>query len=556
MPQHDTATTDTFDDNSEQTPDHTGETIGTYYLEELLGAGGSGSVYITVDNGRRLAIKIIEKLDQTEPDVDQVLREAMVSTIIRHPNLVPCLSCGASESSLYLVYELLEGGDTKQLVESQRPLEEESILHLLEQTCGGLHAIHQAGYIHGDIKPSNILLDNQGTARIGDFGTANLIRDRHLQTMAATPAFMAPEQAAGHSIDARADLYALGASCFYWATGRPPFQGENSMDIIRKMLAEDSPSLHDHRTDLSDGLHRLVEMMMDKNPDHRIDTAQQVLEAVDTVRKGNIPTTTVSKSSTPRAEARQQAFPRHSSRLMTIGALVAGLFLGGVLLSWFNKASDQGQQTQITDPDRVNRSVGAISLPWVGDKSSLRERGAVHYRASGSVVTLDGHAALLGDGSDVAQRLTAGPGFRIDMRVRSASTMQQGPAVILLLGTSHASCNLLIGQSRDRLEIRCLTTRTNPDGTRPHLSIANIFTDDRWHALRVERRGQLNLVFVDGKRVGNLEVPGDLSSWSQQTSLCIGDIPRGGFGWQGELSDLRIASLTEEQEADSNHENP
>jgi hypothetical protein len=231
--------------------------------------------------------------------------------------------------------------------------------------------------------------------------------------------------------------------------------------------------------------------------------------------------------------------------MLSLAALIGGLLLGGTFFSWFSQADSQSRQSDKTDPAALNHSIEAQALPWVGSEGIFRERGAVHYRASGSVVVLNGHAALLGDGSNIAQDLSAGPGFRIDMRVRSTSTTQQGPAVLLLLGTSHANCNLLIGQSRDRLEIRCLTSQTNPDGTRPHLSIAGVFIDDQWQTLRFERRNQLNCIILNGEIIGELLVPGDLSTWSHQTNLCIGSIPRGGFGWQGEISDLRVARLTD-----------
>lgn len=528
---------------------HSGDEVGSYRLEELLGRGGAGSVYAASDGERRVAVKLIDRSVAPELDVDQILREAMVSTVMRHPNLVPCLSCGATDYGLYLVYELLTGGDTKQLVDADGPLDEYRVLTLLGQTAAGLQAIHEAGYVHGDIKPSNVLLDEAGVGRIGDFGTADLIRRNEGKPISGTPAYMAPEQATGGDIGAASDLYSLGASAFFWTTGRAPFTGSTVMDTIGRMLTEPPPDLRALRPELSPGLAQLIGYLLRKDARERYPSARALVAAVAAVQAGDPPTDPLELR---RAAASSRVLPVTAGSGPWPKVAVAALLVLAVAVSalWWRTrgpaapvlASNGGAPPVQVDPRAEAWPAEGIALPWVGERSPFAERGSLRYREAGSVLELDGGGWLMAEGDGLSRQMAAAGSFRIELRVRSHDLEQQGPAVLLLLGRSHATCNLLLGQSRDRLDLRCRTTTTNPDGTRPNLSIPGVFVDDRWRHVVIERIGERNVVSVDGTVVGEQVVPGDLRTWDLAAPLTVGDSPRGGLAWSGELAGLRVAA--------------
>ncbi|MBA3938363.1 MAG: serine/threonine protein kinase, partial [Planctomycetes bacterium] len=223
--------------------------LGEFVLREVIGKGGMGVVYRAVQSSlqREVALKVLAGSLADDPLFrERFIREAKVAASISSSHVVTCYAAGSDQHRLYLAMELMPGGDVERLVLQQAgTLPEAKALAIARDAALGLEAIHQAGLVHRDIKPANLLLDRDGRAKIGDLG---LTRPPHASgvtgpgAVPGTPSFMAPEQICNDpTLDARADIYALGATLFFLLTGRPPFTGSSHYAVVHQAVNESIP---------------------------------------------------------------------------------------------------------------------------------------------------------------------------------------------------------------------------------------------------------------------------------------------------------------------------
>jgi len=251
---------------------------GKYTLGRVLGIGGMGAVYEAVHayTNRRVAVKILEPEYAASPDASaRFLQEAQAPSSIGHPNIVEVLDAGEDPAvGLYVVLEYLDGEDMESAVERGH-LDLAALLDVTLQLLDALGAAHARGFVHRDIKPANVFLlrDRQGRLRVKllDFGIArNLTRSLTVgNVVMGTPHYMAPEQAKGLPVDARADLWSVGAMLFHALAGVAPYDGDNPNVIMVNIIMQDAPSLSALRPDLSKTLVHAVERALTKAPDAR-----------------------------------------------------------------------------------------------------------------------------------------------------------------------------------------------------------------------------------------------------------------------------------------------
>src|SRR5712692_470777 len=209
------------------------KTLGRYNIERTLGKGAMGVVYEGVDPrlGRRVAIKTILKThldEQTAKDYSMRFeREAQAVARLNHPNIVQVHDFGEEGEMAYLVMEFIKGRELKSYFDAKESFAPNEAVRIMRELCDALDFAHQAGVIHRDVKPGNVMLDSQMRAKLTDFGVARLqdTTRSHVTaagTMVGTPAYMAPEQIRGEVVDRRTDIFSAGIILYQFLTGEMP----------------------------------------------------------------------------------------------------------------------------------------------------------------------------------------------------------------------------------------------------------------------------------------------------------------------------------------------
>jgi serine/threonine protein kinase len=268
--------------------------IDRYEIRERIGTGGMARVFKAWDTNleRIVAIKILhEHLADDSTFKERFEREAKLVASFSHPNIVQIYDFNMvnrdGASITYMVMPYIPGKNLKEILEEQalfdKRLPQEKILQILLDLSGALDYAHARGMVHRDVKPGNILFNDQKRAVLTDFGIARLIQGNNLtadNTTIGTPTYMSPEQASGQVVDARSDLYALGVIMFEMLVGYPPYQGENSLSIMLRHLNEPVPSISDFLSEANPHLDSIVFKAMAKNPDYRYQSAQEFAQEV------------------------------------------------------------------------------------------------------------------------------------------------------------------------------------------------------------------------------------------------------------------------------------
>ena len=266
-----------------------GQRFGHYRIERLLGGGGMGEVYEAedLDSGRRLALKILLQSMADEADRDRFLREGRLAAAVSHPNTVYVYGTEQIEGVPTIAMELAPGGTLKDKVRAGGPLQSADAVDAALQLIAGLDAAARVDVLHRDIKPSNCFVGLDGTVKIGDFGLSisTLAHDEtHLTllgTVLGTPAFASPEQLRGRELDLRSDIYSVGATLYYFLTGRPPFEDANIATLIARVVAEVPTSPDVVRPDVSSGLAGVVLRCLAKDPTNRPESYEQLADALE-----------------------------------------------------------------------------------------------------------------------------------------------------------------------------------------------------------------------------------------------------------------------------------
>ena len=303
-----------------------GTTISHYRIVEQLGGGGMGVVYKAEDLrlGRTVALKFLAP--QLSQDADAVTRfknEARAASGLDHPGICTIHSIEeAPDGRLFIAMAFCDGQTLKRRLESG-PLPLADALRIARQSADALSQAHARGIVHRDIKPANLILTPTGDVKIVDFGVAKLVDAPAVTATGAwvgTPAYMSPEQAASGIVDARTDLWALGAVLFEMLTGRPPFRGDNAAAIVSSILYDDPPPLDTLRPGTPASVSTIVRRLLAKDRSARYSTAAELSEDLRAVQHIATGETFAAASSRPRRAWRRIAI---GASLILIGAVLA-----------------------------------------------------------------------------------------------------------------------------------------------------------------------------------------------------------------------------------------
>jgi len=275
----------------------TGSTFaGRYQVIEELGHGGMGRVYKVQDTqiGEKIALKVIRPeaaLDKKA--LERFSNELKLARKIRHKNVCQMFDLGEDQGTRYITMEYVHGEDLKQLIRKVGRLSPGQSVGIARQVCDGLEEAHKLGIIHRDLKPQNIMVDEDGKARIMDFGIARSVLGKSITgagVMIGTPEYMSPEQVEGKDIDQRSDIYSLGVILYEMVTGRVPFEGETALSIVHKHkydVPEDPKKLN---TQLSEDLALIILKCLAKDENKRPRTATELGAELERIEQG-LPTT-------------------------------------------------------------------------------------------------------------------------------------------------------------------------------------------------------------------------------------------------------------------------
>jgi len=346
--------------------DLSGTHLGEFLLLRKLGSGGMGEVYLAqqVSLKRQVALKVLrEDLTADETARKRFAVEAEAAAKLTHANIVQIYAFGPADGTSYMALEYVQGMNLRDYVAKKGPASARFAVKVMEQVAAALHHAADAGIVHRDIKPDNILLTRKGEVKVADFGLARLRVDKPVNltqtgvTM-GTPLYMSPEQVEGKQLDPRSDLYSFGVTCYYMLAGQPPYRGETALAIAVQHIKGEPEPIERLRPDLPPELCRIVQKLMAKDPDQRYQTGRHVArdlqklrgelaasepedDAVEDQAKQAVPITIPGEPA--HASLLVRTFRLETMRRYVVWWLAATLLLGllgGAGYGWYRRAPD------------------------------------------------------------------------------------------------------------------------------------------------------------------------------------------------------------------------
>ena len=298
-----------------------------YIFDRVLGRGGMGTVYLARDvkHGRQVAIKALSPDVVADVGERQFSREIRVTAQLQHPHILQLIDSGQGADCLFYVMPYLKEGSLRDLLNEKKRLPVNEALNIVSDVAEALEYAHEAGLVHCDIKPENILM-SAGHAVLADFGIA---RAQHVEgrpwramvdSSGGTPAYMSPEQATGDQTDARSDVYSLGCVLYEMLTGQAPFSADSDQQMIANRFTKPVPRIDELVRNVPAGISLAVTKAMSVNPQMRFRSVGRFMRAVES--EYATPTSVMTRSSR-----------RWSERLGILGFRLAHRFKGGLTKS-------------------------------------------------------------------------------------------------------------------------------------------------------------------------------------------------------------------------------
>jgi serine/threonine-protein kinase len=434
-----------------------------YRVLARVGSGGMADVYCAEDLqlGRKVALKLLyRRFAEDDEFVERFRREASSAAGLQHPNVVQVYDRGEWDETYYIAMEFVDGRSIKQMVRADGPLDPDHAIDLTIQVLRAERYAHKRGIVHRDIKPQNVLVDEEGRAKVTDFGIARAGASDMTETgsIMGTAQYLSPEQAQGHPVTARSDLYSTGIVLYEMLTGHVPFDGESPVTIALKQVAEAPVPPGELNPRVSPALEATVMRALEKDPAYRYADADEFIAALQAAREGSLPPHLDPSPSQPRGYAaidRQVAAEeladedRRNRRMLVIGGLVAlaavAIALGAYLLNRPEQATVPnvvGNQASVA-VTRIENAGFEASIETVRNDDVPRDRvaqqrpGPGDEADEGSTVRLvvssgPGEATIPevnGLTEKSATRRLERAGFKVETRQRSSDDVAEGRVV-------------------------------------------------------------------------------------------------------------------------------
>src|SRR3954465_3898101 len=320
---------------------------GRYRLDAPVGTGGMSTVYRAFDTllERQVAIKLMHRDIAGDPDqLERFRREARAVAQLNHPHVVGVIDAGEDDGMPYIVFEYVEGETLKDRIRRHGRLPVTEAVAYAIEVARALGAAHERRIVHRDVKPQNVLIDEEGTAKVTDFGIARSLTEEGLTAdgrVLGTTDYVSPEQALGHPVTGQSDLYSLGIVLFDMLTGAVPLQGENQVAVAMKPVREQLPDVQMRRPEVSSALAAVVDRATAKDLGRRYHTDAELIEdledvlAIETARTGGATgeATAVIRTLPARARRRLPLRMRHPWALLAALALIGPAGAAGAHLA-------------------------------------------------------------------------------------------------------------------------------------------------------------------------------------------------------------------------------
>jgi tRNA A-37 threonylcarbamoyl transferase component Bud32 len=427
---------------------------GRYRLDAQIGTGGMSTVYRAFDTvlERQVAIKLMHREIASDSDqLERFRREARAVAQLNHPHIVTVIDAGEDEGMPYIVFEYVEGETLKDRIRRYGRLPiQESIAYAIE-IARALGVAHDRGIVHRDVKPQNVLVDEEGSAKVTDFGIARTLDQEGLTAdgrVLGTTDYVSPEQALGHPVTGQSDLYSLGIVLFEMLTGDVPFKGENQVAVAMKHVREQLPDVQVRRPEVSNALAAVLEKATAKEtekryPDDRalISALEEVL-AIETQRSGQSTgeVTAVLRTLPPSAQRRLPARVIHPVRLVAALVVIAAVVIAAVLLLADRTERGTAQRPVVKSAPSGGGKVESVSLgqarahdfdPYGDGGEHGGDVGRVLDDDPGTVWTTETYRGGFGTKAGVGIYIDAKPGVvgkRLD--IRTTTTGWQGKVYV------------------------------------------------------------------------------------------------------------------------------
>jgi serine/threonine-protein kinase len=341
-----------------------------FRLEGFLGQGGMSVVFLAreLNLNRLVALKVLPKRSVQETSgVERFEQEAMIAASLDHPNIIPIHRFGRTPRCLWYTMKYIRGRSLEELLRDVGPLDLHDCFGLVEQVAGALDYAHRRSVVHRDMKPANVMLDENGWAYVCDFGVAKALGNPRLTQTGGTmgtPLYMSPEQLYGKTLDGRSDQYALAVLTFELLTGRNPFAADSVGEIIQKHCSEVPPSVHVYRPELQVRVAESLARALQKRPEDRFDDVIEFLTAMGGRRpRRSPPSHRVETVGAATTVPLRHSEPRPRPRRRRV-AIVAGLTLAGMLAAgWAFRTNLPTFARQRPDPPATVQDAPREAVP-------------------------------------------------------------------------------------------------------------------------------------------------------------------------------------------------
>ncbi len=309
---------------------------GRYKLEAKLGSGGMSTVYLARDTtlDRQVAVKVMHReMSEQEDQLQRFRQEARAVAKLSHPNVVAVIDAGEDGGHPYIVFEYVEGETLKQRINRVGALDPQEALAYAIEIARGLTVAHNRNMVHRDIKPQNVLIDAEGRAKLTDFGISRQLEQDGMTAtgrVLGTTDYVAPEQAMGHPVDQRSDVYSLGVVLYEMMVGQVPFHADSQVGVAMKHVNEELPDVQQRRPELSAAAAMVVERATAKDPDRRY---QEVGDLIDDLATALEVEAARAGATTGEATSVLEAVPPAERKLSGGGGRRSWLLIGGLALA-------------------------------------------------------------------------------------------------------------------------------------------------------------------------------------------------------------------------------